>query len=133
MPSARQKERRKKLLSGPRIWQREFIPPSASYPIRSRRGPHYRPAPPFNKYYAKENRHERIDLYPLRRLLHPRSETIGATGAPPIGKYGRMRQRYLKEHRPGLYSSLILSEKLYPHLLEIDRRRGSGWTPCCPV
>ena len=39
----------------------------------------------------------------------------------PIGKYGRMRQRYLKEHRPGLYSSLIVSEKLYPHLLEIDR------------
>ena len=39
----------------------------------------------------------------------------------PIGKYGRMRQRYLKEHRPGLYSSLILSEMLYPHLLEIDR------------
>ena len=39
----------------------------------------------------------------------------------PIGKYGRMRQRYLKEHRPGFYSSLILREKLYPHLLEIDR------------
>ena len=32
-----------------------------------------------------------------------------------------MRQRYLKEHRPAFYSSLILSEKLYPHLLEIDR------------
>ena len=32
-----------------------------------------------------------------------------------------MRQRYLKEHWPGLYSSLIMSEKLYPHLLEIDR------------
>ena len=27
----------------------------------------------------------------------------------------------LKEHRPSLYSSLILSEKLYPHLLEIDQ------------
>ena len=39
----------------------------------------------------------------------------------PIGKYGCMRHRYLKEHRPGLYTSLILSEKLYPHLLEIDR------------
>ena len=38
----------------------------------------------------------------------------------PIGKYGRMRQRYLKEHRPGLYNSLILSEKLYPHLLEME-------------
>ena len=38
----------------------------------------------------------------------------------PIGKYGRMRQRYLKEYRPVLYSSLILTEKLYPHVLEID-------------
>lgn len=38
----------------------------------------------------------------------------------PIGKYGRMRRRYLKEYRPALYSSLLLSEKLYPHLLEID-------------
>ena len=32
-----------------------------------------------------------------------------------------MQQRYLKEHRPALYSSLILSEKLYPHLLGVDR------------
>ena len=39
----------------------------------------------------------------------------------PIGKYGRMRQRYLKEHRPNRYTYRILSEKLYPHLLEIDR------------
>lgn len=38
----------------------------------------------------------------------------------PIGKYGRMRLRYLKEHRKGLYTSLLLTEKLYPHLLEID-------------
>ena len=38
----------------------------------------------------------------------------------PIGKYGRMRQRYLKEHRRALYNSLLLTEKLYPHLLEID-------------
>ena len=38
----------------------------------------------------------------------------------PIGKYGRMRRRYLKEYRPVLYNSLLLSEKLYSHLLEID-------------
>lgn len=38
----------------------------------------------------------------------------------PIGKYGRMRRRYLKEHRPALYTSLLLTEKLYPYLLEID-------------
>lgn len=38
----------------------------------------------------------------------------------PIGKYGRMRQRYLKEHRSVLYNSLLLTEKLYPHLSEIN-------------
>ncbi len=31
-----------------------------------------------------------------------------------------MRLRYLKEHRKELYTSLLLTEKLYPHLLEID-------------
>lgn len=39
----------------------------------------------------------------------------------PIGKYGRMRQAYLKEHHPGLYSHLILSGKLYAHLAEVER------------
>ena len=38
-----------------------------------------------------------------------------------IGKYGRMRKSYLKEHRPILYNQLLMSEKLYPHLIEIDR------------
>ena len=40
---------------------------------------------------------------------------------PEIGKYGRMRKKYLKEHRPILYNRLLLSEKLYPHLVEIDQ------------
>ena len=38
-----------------------------------------------------------------------------------IGKYGRMRKSYLKKHRPILYNQLLTSEKLYPHLLEIER------------
>ena len=38
----------------------------------------------------------------------------------PLGKYGRMRKNYLKEHRPVLWNSLLLSERLYPHLREID-------------
>lgn len=38
-----------------------------------------------------------------------------------IGKYGRMRKSYLKEHHPILYNQLLMSEKLYPHLIEIDR------------
>ena len=38
----------------------------------------------------------------------------------PIGKYGRMRMQYLKEQRPGKYSSLILSGKLHEHLVEVN-------------
>ena len=39
----------------------------------------------------------------------------------PIGKYGMMRRVYLKEHRPALYSDLVLTEKLFPHLLEVEK------------
>lgn len=39
----------------------------------------------------------------------------------PLGKYGRMRKAYLKEHRPLIYNQLLLTEKLYPHLLEIEQ------------
>ena len=45
--------------------------------------------------------------------------TLSVQPDKPIGKYGRMRQKYLKEHRPVLYCSLLMTEKLYPHLLEI--------------
>ena len=38
-----------------------------------------------------------------------------------IGKYGRIRKRYLKEHRHALYSSLLLSGELDRHLAEIDQ------------
>ena len=38
----------------------------------------------------------------------------------PIGRYGRMRQRYLKEHRPVLWNSLLLTGRLYEHLSEIE-------------
>lgn len=39
----------------------------------------------------------------------------------PIGKYGRMRKRYLEEKRDGTLTVLVLSGKLTDHLLEIDR------------
>lgn len=38
----------------------------------------------------------------------------------PLGKFGRARMKYLKEHRPGLYSRLLLSGKLYDDLREVD-------------
>ena len=38
----------------------------------------------------------------------------------PIGKYGRMRRKFLKEHRPGQYNYLLLMAELDWHLTEID-------------
>jgi len=46
--------------------------------------------------------------------------SLSTTASKPLGKYGRMRKNYLKEHRPVLWNSMILSETLYPHLYEID-------------
>ncbi len=43
-----------------------------------------------------------------------------------IGRYGRMRQAYLREHRKALYQLLLLKGTLNEHLTEIEetaRRR----------
>lgn len=61
------------------------------------------------------------------KLTYHRNEdyllpNLGLTEAEqrPLGKYGRMRLRYLEGHRPGLYTRLLLSGKLEEHLQEID-------------
>jgi hypothetical protein len=46
---------------------------------------------------------------------------LSTTDMTPLGHYGRMRLNYLREYRPGLYTRLILSGKLYEHLAEIDQ------------
>ena len=51
----------------------------------------------------------------------------------PLGKYGRMRKAYLKEHRPVLWNSMILSETLYPHLREIDQTANSRLEQMMPL
>lgn len=52
--------------------------------------------------------------YFLPNLLPHQEETC------PIGKYGRMRLRYLKEHRRILYTNLLTSGKLQEHLAEVE-------------
>ena len=39
----------------------------------------------------------------------------------PLGKYGRMRRTYLKEHRPVLYHTMLINGSLYPHLMEVEQ------------
>lgn len=47
--------------------------------------------------------------------------TLPDAGDYQIGKYGRMRRTFLKEHRPVLYTNLLTSGKLFKHLAEIDQ------------
>ena len=42
-------------------------------------------------------------------------------GQATLGRYGRMRKAYLKEHRKMTFNSLLLTGELTAHLAEIDR------------
>ena len=46
--------------------------------------------------------------------------TLESTERRPLNKYGRMRRTFLKEHRPTQYSILAMTQKLFPHLWEIQ-------------
>ncbi len=45
---------------------------------------------------------------------------LGVEPGYPLGKYGIVRMQYLKEHRPGLYTRLLLSGKLNDDLHQTD-------------
>ena len=45
---------------------------------------------------------------------------LGVEPGYPLGKYGMVRMQYLKEHRPGLYTRLLLSGKLNDDLHHVD-------------
>ena len=40
----------------------------------------------------------------------------------PIGRWGRLHKAYLKNHRPVLYQSLLLSGKLYTVLADLNEQ-----------
>ena len=40
----------------------------------------------------------------------------------PIGRWGRLHKEYLKNHRPILYQSLLLSGKLYTVLADLNEQ-----------
>ena len=64
-------------------------------------------------------------LLPNIALIEPPSGTV-----PPIGRYGKMRRVFMREHQPIQYNTLLLTEQLFSHLREVDvianerRKRG---------
>lgn len=37
-----------------------------------------------------------------------------------LGKYGRMRLRYLQDHKSELYAALLMEGRLFAHLLDVE-------------
>jgi len=55
---------------------------------------------------------------PAQDSLAP--DALAQDSPAPLGYYGMRHKAYLREHRPILYSQLLLSERLYPLCREID-------------
>lgn len=51
--------------------------------------------------------------YRLPNLIPPES--------PKVGKYGMLRHSYLRKHREGLYTGMLMEGTLNTHLEEVDR------------
>ena len=70
-----------------------------------------------DKYIYDENNglwYELHEDYYLPCLVIPEEEVH------TVGIWGRKHQQYLREHRPIIYSNLVLSGKLYSYLADID-------------
>ena len=48
--------------------------------------------------------------------------TLSSDEQRPIGKWGRMYQDYIKEHRPILFNDLILSGQLWTYLADLNEQ-----------
>ena len=89
-------------------------------------------------------RHRRTDVKPRRTAekgveyvqvgdyLLPTLKLSDPPDAPPIGRYGKMRRAFLKEHRPIEYSRLVLTEQLFPHLRTVDEIADERRKNDCP-
>jgi hypothetical protein len=55
-----------------------------------------------------------LDYIVVGDYLLPALKLSDPHDAPPLGLYGELHKRHLQDHRPILYSKLLLSEKLFP-------------------
>lgn len=64
---------------------------------------------------------DKITYTEVNGYLIPNLVYRSETDMEKVGKYGLMHQTYLKEHRKGRYSSLLLTDRIGKYLLEIDK------------
>ncbi|GHU90837.1 hypothetical protein FACS1894202_11310 [Clostridia bacterium] len=70
----------------------------------------------------------KLEYVQVGDYLLPALKLNDPPNAPPIGRYGKMRRAFLKEHRPIEYSRLLLSEQLFSHLREVDKAAATRLT-----
>lgn len=58
--------------------------------------------------------YRKVGDYYLPNLTLPES--------PKVGKYGMLRRTYLRHHRRGLYTGMMISRTLNAHLEEVDQQ-----------
>ena len=46
---------------------------------------------------------------------------LAHTGTQTLGKYGRMRRAFLEQNKQMLFSDMVLTETLFPHLWEVQQ------------
>ena len=56
-----------------------------------------------------------VNGYYIQNIVLPKPRRIGN-----VGKYGRMRARYLRENKKAKYSIMLINNELISHLLDID-------------
>ena len=64
---------------------------------------------------------DKIEYIKVGDYYIPNLVDTASVNASELGKYGRMRLNYLKEHKKTEYTILWLNNKLRPHLKEIDK------------
>ena len=67
----------------------------------------------------KEEQKMNITYHEENSYLIP-NIVVGCDSTHPIGKYGRMRRKYLKEYRPVLFSIMTQNRTLFVYLTETE-------------
>ena len=68
------------------------------------------------------NKKSKLNYHKERNYLIPNlAIKISKTNKYKIGKYGHLRLQYLKEHKKGLYTELMVDAILEKHLSDIDK------------
>jgi hypothetical protein len=62
----------------------------------------------------------KIDYIEIDGLYYPK--LTPKFNETPLGKYGRMRKRYLEEYKQELYMRLLISNKLIDYLIDLNER-----------